>query len=73
MGLVIESPRLAANLARAVDGAYPNAAYQVVLNAQGNTDWKDGTDTVHTTDPETSWLERTIVRIESWLPIEWLL
>jgi len=73
MGLVIDSPTLALNMARAVDGAYPAGAYQVVLNAQGNTDWKDGTDTVHSTDPETSWLERTLVRIESWLPIEWLL
>ncbi|HYP85224.1 phospholipase D family protein [Variovorax sp.] len=73
MGLVIDSPTLARHLASGVDGAYPALAYRVQLNAQGNTDWEDGSGVVQTVDPETSWLERTIVRIESWLPIEWLL
>jgi len=73
MGLVIDSPTLAAGLASRVDAAYPALAFEPYLNAEGNTDWRDGTGAVLTVDPETSWFERAMVRFESWLPIEWLL
>ena len=73
MGLIIESPTLASRLAAAVDGAYPNAAYRVTLDRDGNMKWQDGTGTVYDVDPETSWATRAFIGIGSLFPVDWLL
>jgi putative cardiolipin synthase len=73
MGLVIDSPALARRLASAVENAYPGLAYRVTLGDDGKLRWADGDGTLYETDPQTSWFDRTFVRIGSWLPIEWLL
>ncbi|HET7525452.1 MAG TPA: phospholipase D family protein [Burkholderiaceae bacterium] len=73
MGLVIDSAELALGLSSFVDKAYPGLVYRVSLDADGNLQWEDGTGAVYHTDPGTGWFERAVVRIGSWLPIEWLL
>jgi putative cardiolipin synthase len=73
MGLVIESAELAERLSSAVDNAYPDIAYRVSIGPDGNPTWEDGTGKVYNTDPDSGWFERMLVRIGSWLPIEWML
>jgi putative cardiolipin synthase len=73
MGLVIDSPALAARLSSAVEHAYPGLAYRVTLVDDGTMRWADGDGSVYETDPRTTWFDRAFVRFGSWLPIEWLL
>jgi putative cardiolipin synthase len=73
MGLVIDSATLAARLSADVDKAYPDLAYRVSIGPDGRVMWEDGTGKVYDTDPGSAWFERAIVRIGSWLPIDWLL
>jgi len=72
MGVVIDSPTLAGQLAKALDGA-PLWAYEVRLDEQGHTQWLDAPNPPLTTEPETGLLRRATVKFMSWLPIEWLL
>ncbi|MGZ5912613.1 MAG: phospholipase D-like domain-containing protein [Reyranella sp.] len=73
MGMVIESAGLAGRLGNAVDGAFPSLAYRLTLGEDGNIRWLGADDKVYLVDPGSSWWERAIVEIGSWLPIEWLL
>ena len=73
MGLVIDSAQMAERLSSAVDKAYPELAYRVSIGPDGNVMWEDGSGKVYDTDPGSGWFERAIVRIGSWLPIDWLL
>ena len=75
MGLVIESPALAAAAATEFDQAAQDDAYEVVLES-GRLGWVESTSRgkfrLHT-EPNTSFLKRLLVRVFAWLPIEWLL
>jgi cardiolipin synthase C len=74
MGLVIDSPTLAGRLDEAFGKVFPDVAYRVTLNANGDLQWEDGSKgRTYTADPETSWFKRMMVHIQSWLPIESLL
>jgi putative cardiolipin synthase len=73
MGLVIDSAQMAERLSSDVAKAYPDLAYRVTIDPDGNLLWEDGTGKVYNTDPGTGWFDRAIVRIGSWLPIDWLL
>ena len=73
MGLVIDSAQMAEMLSSAVDKMYPDIAYRVSLGPDGHPVWEDGTGKIYDTDPDTGWFERAIVRMGSWLPIEWML
>jgi putative cardiolipin synthase len=73
MGLVIDSAIFAKQLSAAVDRAYPSLAYRVSLAEDGSLRWEDGTGKVYDTDPGSGWFERAIIRIGTWLPIDWLL
>jgi len=73
MGLVIDSVPLAQRLSTMFDDASPALAYRVTLGADDVLQWHDGAGVTLTTEPESSWGQRTKVRIYSWLPIEWLL
>ncbi|MGV8804182.1 MAG: phospholipase D family protein [Polaromonas sp.] len=80
MGLLIHSPRLAAQVDDALDRVLPTLAYQVVLpegeGARGLR-WlsqdAQGQPVVDATEPGTSWWQRAGVGLMSLLPIEWLL
>ncbi len=73
MGLIIDSPSLAARLSRLLDNAVPGLAYRVTLDAKGSLLWDDGLGATLDDEPETGWFRRMKVHIFSWLPIEWLL
>lgn len=78
MGLLLASPRLAGELARAFDTDIRYGAYEVVLDTPGDgLVWIDrsrtGEEHRHATDPDTSWWLRSGVTVLSVLPIDWLL
>ena len=75
MGLIIESPELAAASADAFDAQVPESAFEVRLQ-NGRLQWierNEGTEVIHDTEPGTTRWQRIVVRILSWLPIDWML
>jgi len=76
MGLLIESPELAAQIAAAFAEEIPGRSYRVSLSKQGRLQWseqrEEGT-AVFTTEPGATWLKRLGVRLMALLPIDWLL
>ena len=77
MGLVIQSPTLAARLSSAFDEKIPRVAYEVRLTADGRcAEWIERTDEGqirYDVEPGTSAARRAWVGFLSMLPIEWLL
>jgi len=73
MGLVIDSARMAERLSSDVAKAYPELAYRVSLDQNGDLQWEDGTGKVFHSDPDTNWIDRAVVEMGSWLPMDWLL
>jgi putative cardiolipin synthase len=76
MGLLIDSPRLAARHARTFDTEVPAGAYEVRLDADGNLVWIERTpsgETRHATEPGTGFLRRAFIGFLSLLPIDWML
>jgi putative cardiolipin synthase len=77
MGFVIESPKLALQMAEVFDSVVPLAAYEVQLAPDGKAlEWLERTATGevrYDTEPETSWFRRFKVNFLSILPIDWLL
>ncbi len=75
MGIMIESPTIAASLTEQLN--IPEISYRVELNNRNELIWvqeeQDGTVTVHTTDPETNGLQRGLTTVVRWLPVEWML
>lgn len=77
MGLVIDSPTLAAGVGRMFDEVAPLGAYEVRLKPDGvSLEWIERTpqgEVRHDTEPATSAMRRLGVGLMSVLPIEWLL
>ena len=77
MGLVIDSPTLAHQLAGFFDLTVPTIAWEVRLTPDGqNLQWIERTpsgEIRYDTDPGTSWFLRSKVNVLSVLPIDWLL
>ncbi|HEY9281011.1 MAG TPA: phospholipase D family protein [Eoetvoesiella sp.] len=76
LGLVIESPALAMQIAAAFDKKIRAAAYEVRLSDTGRLYWLEqvnGKSVRHDTEPGTSFWQRAGVKLLSLLPIEWLL
>ena len=77
MGLLIDSPALAARLAASFDNEIPKEAYEVRRDAvSGNLEWierKRAQETRHTSEPGVGILSRAWLGFISILPIEWLL
>lgn len=76
MGVVLESPVLAARLSTIFDERVPNDAYEVRLASDGGLEWIERSgegERIWRKEPETSWLRRTWIRLLSVLPIEDLL
>jgi cardiolipin synthase C len=71
MGIVVESPRLAAQLSDALDRGLAGDAYEVRLVGDA-LEWVDG-GTRHASEPGAGLLERLWINLLSILPIEWLL
>ena len=74
IGVMIDSPEIAGQAARIMDGGVsPGSAYHVTLDTDGGLVWTDeanGKQTRHDRDPETSIWERLLIGIVGSLPIE---
>lgn len=77
MGLVIDSPALARQLAETFDNDVPLVAYEVRLKADGESlEWIERTasgETGYDTEPGTTWFQRWSVDVLSILPVDWML
>lgn len=75
MGFLIESPMIASALSRSLDRM--EALYSVTVTSGGAIEWReteqDGAVVTYTEEPNTTALQRGIVRVMSWLPVEWIL
>jgi putative cardiolipin synthase len=76
MGLLLESPALAASIKEAFNTQIPSTSYRLSLNEEGQIRWHSGMGhppPVYDTEPETSALSRFLIRFMGLLPIEWML
>jgi cardiolipin synthase C len=76
LGLLIESPTLAAQIASAFAEDIPARSYRVTLDESGHMQWLELHENgaiVHRTEPGASWWKRSAVALLAVLPIEWLL
>ena len=77
-GFVIDSPRLATEIRHACQETLATQTYTLHLDAEGRIEWQDKQPgntppQVHQVEPQTSLWTRALVRVLSWLPIEWML
>jgi cardiolipin synthase C len=77
MGLLIESPSIAASVSAALDAVAATDAYEVRLTDQRTLEWvtiaPDGTEANLTTEPNTTWFSRLLVKVIGVLPVEWMM
>lgn len=75
MGVLVESPRLAAALGTAFDERFGPISYRLELDARDELVWVEGgaEPVVHATEPGTGPLSRLAVKLLGMLPIESLL
>ncbi len=76
MGVVIDSPVMARQVAQAFESAVPQTAYRVRLGTGGELQWveqRDGGQVVHDTEPGAGFWLRATLAVLARLPIEWLL
>ena len=76
MGLVIESPVLAQQIAGAFADEIPARSYRVRLSESGTLEWLEPHENgviVHKSEPGVGWWKRAAVAAMALLPIEWLL
>ncbi len=78
MGLIVDSPRMATKMTTAFADKLPKQTYALRLDGQGAIEWQDkgappGSPPVLHQEPRTSIWKRAMVRVLSWLPIDWLL
>lgn len=75
MGFLIESPAIATALARSLDRM--EAFYRVTETRADAIEWsetgQDGAIITYAQEPNTTALQRGMVRVMSWLPVEWIL
>jgi putative cardiolipin synthase len=75
MGVIIESPRIAAALSQALDGR--DMVFEVTRSTGGALIWRElrpgGEEIVYTTEPNASRFRHILATVASWLPIEWIL
>ena len=74
MGVVFNNSEYASGMVGGIGDYLSANAYRVALKPDGTMQWHDDVSgVVYDTEPETSWLQRTVVGLISWLPVEWLL
>ena len=74
IGIVFESEAFARDMATWFDNEIDSTAYKVSLEPNGNGRdklvWKSDESEVKMKEPDTTWFERTVASIMSWLPGE---
>ena len=76
MGFVIDSAPLAQQIHHRFLRSQRAAAWRLQLDRWGRINWielRDGQEFVHKKEPRTRLSQRLLVRLASWLPVEWLL
>ena len=76
MGLVIHSPRLAAEIADGLDSQLPTTAWRLRLRAPDALAWTERTAAGEVTlerEPGAGFWRRVVATVLGWLPIEGLL
>ena len=77
MGFLIDSERLARDLAARFEEGIPARAYRVEATPSGDLAWietrPDGALVRHRREPGSSLPQRAAVTVIGWLPVEWLL
>ncbi len=77
-GFVIDSARLAGQIADAFSKELATQSYTLRLDSDGRIEWQDratpdGAARIYHREPQTPAWKRAMVWVLSWLPIEWLL
>ena len=73
IGVILNSPPLAAEIHKTMDQQLTHYAYKLVLDANHNINWYRQTPTsirIYKTEPRMKWWQRAGVKMLSWLPIE---
>ena len=73
LGVIIDSPRLAAGLAERIDEKLPEATWEAVLSDRGKVQWidrRDGQEVILTKEPGTTFGKRFKVRMMRMLPVK---
>ena len=77
VGLVVESSELQQQIQGMLDQYLPRIAYQLKLDAQGNIIWLDQRDNgeiwQYQQEPESTSFQRGMIKMVSYLPIEWMM
>jgi len=77
LGIIVDSPKLAAAMTEIFDRRVPPRSWEVQLNPRtGALQWFDAGSTPHQTlsvEPATTWWQRAAVHLLDLLPIDWLL
>jgi cardiolipin synthase C len=71
LGVMLDSPKLAAEMAKSLDSSIDDIAYEVRLTPDG-LEWVEG-DKRHDSEPGATLMQRFISTVFSVLPIEWML
>ncbi|ALH96145.1 phospholipase D family protein [Acinetobacter equi] len=76
VGLIIKSQQLQQELSQTLDQHLPTVAYELQLNTEGRIIWleykEDGSTTTHNQEPHTTKFQRFVIKLVSFLPIEWM-
>ena len=77
VGLVVESDELQNEISTLLNTHLKETAYELSLNDKGEILWtdykRDGSTQTHQHDPESTAFQRTILKLISYLPIEWMM
>lgn len=77
-GFVIDSPAMATRITAAFADQLPQRSYVLSLGSDGQIEWQDRSSPDESMqllhhEPQTPLWKRALVKVLSWLPIEWLL
>jgi putative cardiolipin synthase len=73
MGLLIESPELGHIITKRLDEAVAARTFEPFLESGNRLSWKDNQQNTFKVEPDSTWRQRVVAWVISWLPVEWLL
>lgn len=77
VGLIIESEALQHAISKKLDENLPHIAYELILSQQGHIVWlehlSDGKIIQHEQEPKTTKFQSLVLKLLSYLPIEWIM
>lgn len=77
MGIVFDSREFAESLYRSQNERLEQSAYRLRLGSSKKLEWVEKTQSgdtrIHVTEPGTSRLQRGLIYLLTWLPVEWLM